>query len=145
MKIENIMDEWNADSKIDTDRLAEVQADSPYVHNKYLKIYHDEKMRFHALGFQLKSLMRLKREYYLGHLNNKEDLAEHGFPPWEKSVLRSEVYTYVDGDSDVIKLNMKIAAQQEKLKYLESIIKELGGRNWQIRNIIEWNKFQNPG
>ena len=30
------------------------------------------------------------------------------------------------------------------IKYLESIIKEISQRTWNIKNAIEWHKFTNP-
>ena len=39
---------------------------------------------------------------------------------------------------------LKIEYQEQKIKYLESIIKEISQRTWNIKNAIEWHKFTNP-
>ncbi len=48
---------------------------------------------------------------------------------------------YLDSDNDMIMMKQKITYQEEKVFYLESVIKEIGQRNWEIRNGIEWRKF----
>ena len=39
MKIEDIMEMWNKDSKIDETELATESSNIPVIHNKYLKIF----------------------------------------------------------------------------------------------------------
>jgi hypothetical protein len=49
----------------------------------------------------------------------------------------------MDSDKDLSDLQSKIEYQQEKVDYLESILKGIAQRHWVIRNAIEWRKFTN--
>ena len=40
------------------------------------------------------------------------------------------------------KVDMKIKYYDTMLKFLEEIIRNISGRTYQIKNAIEWNKFQ---
>jgi hypothetical protein len=76
-------------------------------------------------------------------LNNPEDLAEINREPYLKTVLKSDINYYVDADSDMIDLNLRISLQQETVDVLEEILKAVNGRNWIIRNGIEWRRLTN--
>jgi len=76
-------------------------------------------------------------------LNNPEDLAEINREPYLKTVLKSDINYYVDADSDMIDLNLRISLQQETVDVLEEILKAVNGRNWIIRNSIEWRRLTN--
>jgi hypothetical protein len=62
-------------------------------------------------------------------------------PPIGK-VLKSDVPQYIDTDEDIIKLNLKMYAQSEKVDYLEAIIKQIVNRGYQVKSIIDWEKFK---
>jgi len=38
-------------------------------------------------------------------------------------------------------LNHRMVFQEEKVKYLDAIVKSFNSRQWNIRNAIEWRKF----
>jgi hypothetical protein len=48
---------------------------------------------------------------------------------------------YMEGDQDIIDLSLKIGLQQEKVDLLESIIKSLTNRGFNIKASIDWYKF----
>ena len=56
-------------------------------------------------------------------------------------ILKAELPMYLDGDQDMIDLSLKIGLQQEKVDLLESIIKSLINRGFQIKAAIDWHKF----
>jgi len=43
----------------------------------------------------------------------------------------------------MITLANRILLQQEKVNYLESVIKIINNRQWNIRSAIDWLKFTN--
>jgi hypothetical protein len=49
---------------------------------------------------------------------------------------------HIDSDSDIIKSTLRIAVQQEKVDVLESIIKSLNGRGYNIKAAIDYEKFK---
>ena len=144
MTLEELQELAERDLKINETELDLESLKTPQLHNKYLKLYSQERVRYHKLCSDRKQLVRFKTEYYLGDLNNPEDLKQYNIEPWLKKVLKTDVGTYVYGDKDVIQINLKIALLEEKISYVESILKSINGRNWEIRNAIEFLKFTNP-
>ena len=54
---------------------------------------------------------------------------------------RSDLEMFIESDKDILELTEKISYQKEKIEYLESIIKTLNTRGFQIKNAIEWKRF----
>jgi hypothetical protein len=98
-----------------------------------------------AVLFRLKSKVkqtkRMLIEYYSGDLNDPETLNDINREVWAKRVLKSDLDTYIDSDSEMIQELLKLALQEEKVDYLISIIDRIKQRGWEVRNAIEWNKF----
>lgn len=140
MKIEDIMAEWDKDCQIDETELGTESTNIPKLHNKYLKIFMTERMRLLKLKSEFKKTRRTLLEYYLGELD-QEELAELGRDQFYKKLLKNEVDLYIDSDDIITDITIRVAAQQEKVDYVESIIKSINTRGFQIKNAIEWNRF----
>jgi hypothetical protein len=140
MDIEKIVSEWNKDSKIDDTELGTESSRIPMVHNKYLKYYMGERIQLIKLKGEHKKLQRLLLEYYLGELDNQE-LQELGRQQFFKKLLKNEVNTYIESDDAFIESTIKVAMQDEKVSYLDSIIKSLNNRGFQIKSALDWMKF----
>ena len=61
--------------------------------------------------------------------------------PFDYKVLRQDVDKYIDADEDLIKISSKIDYYQIMLNYLDSILKTINNRTYQIKNSIEWQQF----
>ena len=85
-------------------------------------------------------MQRLLLEYYLGELDNQE-LQELGRQQFFKKLLKNEVNTYIESDDAFIESTIKVAMQDEKVSYLDSIIKSLNNRGFQIKSALDWMKF----
>ena len=48
----------------------------------------------------------------------------------------------MDADERLNKIDLKIRYYDIMLKFLEEIIKTVSNRTYQIKNAIEWNRFQ---
>ena len=103
MKLEEIQEFWNADREIDITELATESVRIPQIHDKYLKIYIDERIRLKGLQFELTKLVRLKTDYYAGKLT-QEELEELGWEQFLERLLKNEISTYIEADDDIIKL-----------------------------------------
>lgn len=141
MKLDEIHQLWADDCDINRMELGEESIKLPKLHSKYLNIMTTERMILKRLEEDRKELVKLKHDYYRGILP-EEDLKENGWTPFQLSVLKSDLPLYMDADQDIIKLNLKIAAQQEKVDVLESIIRSITNRGYLIKNAIEWEKFK---
>lgn len=145
MTIEEIMNQWLAEAKIDDVDLDTESLSVPSLHAKYLKLLYTEKLKLRKFNIQKKTLSKVLREYYQGDLNNPEDLKEIQREPWARTVLKTDLNSYVDGDEEMIKLLTKIAYQEEVVLLLEDIIKNINNRTFHIKNAIEWRKLTNFG
>jgi hypothetical protein len=87
-------------------------------------------------------MKRTLTEYYLGEMD-QEELEEFGRDQFYKKLLKNEIDTYIESDDMWIDINLKVALQQEKVNYLDSIIKSINNRGFQIKNAIDWLRFTN--
>jgi hypothetical protein len=90
-----------------------------------------------------KALYKDLREYYLGTLNNPDDLERMSREPFLHKVLKNEVHNYVDSDGELMKLDNRISMQEEKVETLLEIVKAIHKRSFDIKHAIEWRKFTN--
>ena len=141
MKLEEIQEFWNADREIDITELANESVRIPQIHDKYLKIYIDERIRLKGLQFELTKLVQLKRDYYAGKLT-QEELEKLGWEQFLQRLLKNEISTYIEADEDVIKTKKNIVLIEEKCYYLDSIIKMISNRGFQIKSAIDWIKYK---
>jgi len=146
MNIDEIFTEWDKDSKIDRTELGKESLEIPKLHNKYYRIYINEKMRLIKQESNLKQLLALRHDFYSGNIDN-ETLKELGWwDEWEKigrrTILKTEIPRYLESDQLIIDQQLKIATQKEKVGLLDSIIKSLVSRGFNIKAAIEFAKFQ---
>lgn len=141
MKLEEILELWAEDCSVDRTELGEESLKLPKLHSKYLRIYTEERLLLRRLEGEKKELLLLKHDYYRGVMP-EEDLKANGWEPFRLSVLKSDIPMYIDADQDIIKLNLRIAMQQEKVDSLESIIRSINNRGFLIKNAIEYEKFK---
>ena len=86
---------------------------------------------------KFKQLKKDKWQYYTG----KSDPEVYIEKPFDHKVLRQDVDKYMDADPDLIKILSKIDYYQVMISYLDSILKTINNRTYQIKNSIEWQKF----
>ena len=142
MKLEDIHTTWGTDSKINPHDLANESLNSPKLHGKYLQILSGERLKLRKLKEDRKMLIRAKTEYFMGRLDHTEML-EYGWEPFAMKLLKQDVPTYLDADKDMVKMNLSIGIQEEKVDALESIIKSINNRGFAIKSYIDWKKFEN--
>jgi hypothetical protein len=140
MKLEEIYAEWDKDSSIDTTNLGNESIKIPSLHNKYFKVYTSEKLLLRKYEAEMKELKLEKYEFYTQG-PNKETLERGWVMPSRGMILKQEIPTYMEGDKELIAMSLKIGYQQEKIELLESIIKSLVNRGFQIKAAIDWHKF----
>lgn len=140
MKVEDIFELWEKDSKIDRTELGDAALDIPKLHHKYYQILLAEKMQLRKFESELKKLKLDKYEFLTQGPN--EETKEKGWrlPP-KGMILKSDIPLYMDGDEDIINQSLKIGLQQEKVELLESIIRTIMNRSFIIRDAIDWAKF----
>jgi hypothetical protein len=128
------------DLDIDQTALDAESSRTPQIHNKYLVMFMDEKLKLKRMNNELSVLRRNKWLYYTGRMS-QEELTQFGWEPFELNILKTEADDMIESDIDYIKASEKVNFQEEKVNYLESVIKIVQNRQWQIRAMIDWLKF----
>ena len=139
MNLEKIQEMWEKDSQIDPDNLHDESLKIPQLHSKYYTLYNTitllrEKAR------ESYAKVRLERyNYYTGKATAEVDAEE----PFRYKVREKDaIQRHLDADDKMNKIDMKIKYYDVMLKFLEEIIRAVSNRTYQIKNAIEWNKFQ---
>jgi hypothetical protein len=141
MKIDEIYDEWEKDTKIDKTQLDLEGCKIPSLHHKYQKLLTKETLVLRKMQAKLKLLRKAKREFLLNP--NEEDAKEHGweYPAGGRKILHNQVGDYLETDKQWIEENLKIEAQTEKTKLIESIMHNINNRSYQLGVAVNFLRF----
>jgi hypothetical protein len=139
--LEQILKYWETDSVMDQTEPSKELLRIPILHSKYLNILTKHKIASKKAHFDYLRMRKIKWEYFTGKMS-KEELDEYGWEPFQFA-LKSDINTYLEADSDLIKLLEKKVYHEESISVIESIMSELKQRTWQLRDFISWEKFVN--
>ena len=130
---------WSKDAQIDQDNLHDEAAKIPSLHAKYFDLYNNIKL-LRERSITVDNKIRLERwNYYSG----KSDPEVYQAEPFPYKVRDKEsVRRYMDADEKVQQSTLKIKYYDVMLTYLEDIIKQVGNRSYQLKNIIDWHNFR---
>jgi len=142
MKFSDIKKMVNNDLNIDETELATESLKIPQIHNKYIVILSDEKILLSKLKTDMKRLIREKWLYYSGKMS-EDELKDRGWEPFQLNILKTDIDKFIESDTEIITLINSLSVQEQKVSYLEEIIKNINGRQWMIKSAIEWMKFTN--
>ena len=144
MKFEDIFEEWKNDSEIDRTELANESLKIPKLHHKYYMMLVAEKTLLKKLEADMKQLKLSKYEFYSqGH--TEETRALGWALPARGMILKADIPMYMEADKNIVDLSLRIGMQQEKVEFLESIIKSFQTRGYIIKNAIDFMKFTMGG
>ena len=104
-------------------------------------MYFREALKVKKLRYDYKQLELAKREWYDGSMA-EEDLRERGWRPYQKKIIRQDIDKYIQADSDIVNLSLKIDYHSARADYLEDIVKTIHSRNFIIKSMIDVLKFQ---
>ena len=139
MNLEQIQEMWQKDSVIDPDNLHDESLKIPQLHSKYYTLYNTITL-LRKKARESYSRIRLERYNYYTGKATAEVYAEEPFP--YKVREKDAIQRHLDADDKLSKIDMKIKYYDVMLKFLEEIIRVVSNRTYQIKNAIEWNKFQ---
>jgi Recombination, repair and ssDNA binding protein UvsY len=141
MTLDEILNDYNIDSKINQLDLDNEGVRIPLLHHKYLRLLSIENRELRKYESQYKKLVQLKTEYFGGFLNGTDELKKLGWDPFTRTVVKADIPRFVEADQSIINLTEIIGEQKEKVSVLSSILKEIMARNYVITNILNWIKF----
>lgn len=143
MKLTDLQQLWEQDSKIDETNLGKEATRIPLLHAKYLNFLSTTKLSLRKSEANYAILRRKKFRYYRGEMSYTE-LAEEEWEQWQGTKpLKNEMDEFLSTDTDLIQLQDKVDYFKTVIFYLEQVIRSLNSRTWDIKNHIEWIKWTN--
>lgn len=137
--LDTIQRMWEEDSKIDVDNLHTESLNIPTLHAKYFELYNNILLLRKKAEQQKRNIRHERYEYYAG----KADPEVYIDSPFPKKIRDKEtMQKYLDADQKLSQVCLKIDYYETMLVYIESILKQVGNRTYQIKNAIEFIRFQ---
>ena len=129
---------WEKDSQIDADNLHTESLKVPALHAKYHEMFNNFHLLRKKAEQQRKNIRHERYEYYSG----KADPEVYIDNPFGKKIRDKDTMTkYLDADEKLSTSSLKIDYYDTMLVYLESILKVIQNRTFQIKNAIEFMRF----
>jgi hypothetical protein len=139
MNLDEIQEMWKRDSVIDPDNLHDESIKIPQLHAKYYTI-HNTITLLRERARETYNRVKLERYNYYTGKADPEVYAEEPFP--YKVRDKDALQRHMDADEKLNKIDVKIRYYDVMLRFLEDIIKTISNRTYQIKNSIEWHRFQ---
>ena len=138
MNLDELKLQVSQDLRVDDEHLDTESLKNQEIKAKYL----DHKSKFELLLFKAKGdykrLYREKWEYYGG----KADAKIYASKPFDLKVLKTDLGVYISADEEIIDAENKIGYLETVVDYIKGVIKSVDNRAWDIKNAIEWKKFE---
>ena len=138
MTLDELKIQVQNDLKVDNEHLDTESLKNQEIKAKYL----DHKSRYELLLYKAKGdykrLYREKWEYYGG----KSDAKIYATKPFDLKVLKTDLSVYISSDEEIIDAENKVGYLETVVDYIKGVIKSVDNRGWDIKNAIEWKKFE---
>ena len=136
--LETLQGMWNEDSKIDPDNLHTESLNIPVLHSKYYDIYNTLMLLRKKAEQQRKNIRHERYEYFSG----KSDPEVYIDNPFPKKIRDKEtMQKYLDADTKLSGVSLKIEYYEVMLRFIEEILKQITNRTYQIKNSIDFMRF----
>ena len=136
--LETLQEMWVKDAEIDRDNLHDESLNIPSLHAKYFELYNTIFLLRKKAEQQRKNIRHERYEYFSG----KSDPEVYVENPSPKKIRDKDTMTkYLDADEKLSNSSLKIDYYDTMLVYLESILKVIQNRTFQIKNAIEFMRF----
>ena len=139
MNLDEIQEMWKKDSVIDPDNLHDESIKIPQLHAKYYTIYNTVTL-LKERARETYNRVKLERYNYYTGKADPEVYEQEPFP--YKVRDKDALQRHLEADEKLTKLDIKIKYYDVMLKFLEDVIKTISNRTFQIKNAIEWHRFQ---
>ena len=136
--LDYIQEMWEKDSKIDPDNLHTESLNIPVLHSKYYDIYNTLMLLRKKAEQQRKNIRHERYEYFSG----KADPEVYINDPFPKKIRDKEtMQKYLDADTKLSGVSLKIEYYEVMLRFIEEILKQITNRTYQIKNSIDFMRF----
>lgn len=137
MDIDVILAKIEQDSVIEKTALDHESMKTVKLHGEWLKIYSVEKRALNKLRSKLKTIALQKEKFYTG----KGTAEEYKKKEFHLKLLKSDVEKYIEADEDFIEVKEEYEDQSDKVFVIQEFIKQLGKRQYSIRDALDFIKW----
>ena len=130
-------DDTEKDLVIEESELDRESLRTPYLYDKYLKMYQESKLHLRKVQQKYNELKLEKHRYYTG----SADPEVYKEKPFGIKVIKQDLELYLNADSELAKSFDMVDYVSVIKDFLEKTLKNVENRNWNIKNAIEWRKF----
>ena len=138
INLETIQQMWEKDAHIDIDNLHTESLNIPILHAKYFELYNTIILLRKKAEQQRRNIRHERYEYYSG----KADPDVYEDNPFPKKIRdKDTLQKYLDADTKLSDIALKVEYYDTILNYIESILKVIQNRTYQIKNASEFIRF----
>ena len=140
MTLTEIQEKVRKDLKINDLELDIESLRIPSLHSKYLQLLTEHSLLLKKTQGEYSVLKRNKWIYYTGKASEEVYKEKGDFPL--KLKTKDDERTFIEADEEVRDLKGKLEYYETVVEYLQEIVKSISNRSFQIKNAIEWRKFE---
>lgn len=143
--IEEVKEEWKKDSNIDNTKFEKEIIRTPMLHSKYLDYLIFFRAKRASALKNLNSMKNVKRRYYRGEFT-LDELRERGWGQWQGlKPSMSELNQLFEQDPELNDLEERLEYYNTSLAAVEYIMKAINARSYEIRTLLDYQKFISGG
>lgn len=141
--LQRIHEDWAIDCKI-SNKLDECSKNTPALHAKYMKTLGEARIRLKSQEQKHLVLLKKKFLYYNGKMSKAELLATGwNLDPFNGlKIMKGDMDYYYDADPEIQQSVQLVEYWKIVVDTLKDIIDNLKWRHSNIKNIIEWKRFE---
>ena len=135
--LDEFYDDTKKDMTIEESELDRESLRTPYLYDKYLKMYQKTKLHLREVEQKYNEMKLEKHRYYSGNA----DPEVYKKAPFGIKVVKQDLEMYLKADPELAKAIDLVEYISAIKDFLEKTLKNIENRNWNIKNAIEWRKF----
>ena len=143
MTLSEIQEKAKRDLKINDMELDVEALRIPSLHSKYLQLLTEHTLLLKKTQGDFALLKRNKWIFYTGKATDQEykEKDAEGLTQL-KLATKGDIALFMDADEEIRELKGKIDYYETVVEYLQEVVKSISNRSFQIKNAIEWRKFE---
>lgn len=145
MDIQEILEMWEVDGVIDQFKLDDTTIKNATLHSKYLSLITVAKLKKKTIQHKYDTLLKDKFMYYNGKMPQSEmDIRKWDYDPFNglNKPLKGDLNHWYNSDKDIQDVQAELEYYKVIIETLKEILDAVKWRHSQIKNIIEWRKFE---
>ena len=143
--LDDIKSSWKEDCLIVNNKIREEIVRTPILHSKYLDMLIECKNEYRTVEIECIKLHRILSRYYRGEFT-KQELIDLKRDQWQGvKPIKSELEQLISTDDLMIELQTKLGHYKICLDSLESILKTISSRSYDLRALLDAEKFYSGG